>query len=68
MDTFTKDRRRTSYRGLLESAIQNATKLGAASDPSTRTIGNKILTDLLHLRKEMPARREYDIKPPRKDV
>jgi hypothetical protein len=68
MDSIVKERRRTSHRGLLESAIQNTTKLASINDPGTRMLANKVMTDLVQLRRELPTRREFDTKPPRKDA
>lgn len=62
MDQPTTDRRRTSYNGLLDSAIRTATKLASVPDPLTKSLANQLLSDLTQLRRELPTRREYDTK------
>ncbi|WP_019140054.1 hypothetical protein [Noviherbaspirillum massiliense] len=62
MSDTTKDRRRTSYSGLVESAIRSATKLASSHDSTTRTLANQVVSDLVLLRRELPARRQYDTK------
>lgn len=62
MQEPVKDRRRTSFSGLLDSAIRGVSKLTAANDPTTKSLANQVLKDLLQLRREIPARREYDMK------
>jgi hypothetical protein len=60
MQDPANDRRRTSYAGLLDSAIRSITKLAASSDPVTRTFANQALSDLVKLRRQMPSRRQFD--------
>jgi|GEM_PF-3224932 len=66
MDIRTQDRRRTSYVGLLDSAIRGINKLAAGRDPVSKSLAHQALSDLMQLRREMPSRREFDTKPPRK--
>lgn len=65
MENAIKERRRTSYNGLLDSAIRGIGKLAASRDPAAKSLANQVLSDLVQLRREMPARREFDTKPPR---
>jgi hypothetical protein len=62
MDSPVKERRKTSYTGLLEGAIRGLTKLASAADPGTRAIANQALQDLLKMRRDLPTRRQYDTK------
>jgi hypothetical protein len=62
MDQPIKERRRTSYSGLLESAIRSLTKLASSRDSMTKALANQALSDLLQLRRELPARRQFDSK------
>jgi hypothetical protein len=62
MDDTVKERRKTSYTGLLEGAIRALTKLASAPDPNTRSLANQALQDLLKMRRDMPTRRKYDSK------
>lgn len=61
MDQMIKDRRRVSYCGLIDSAIRSGSKLISTGDSTTRVLANQVLSDLLRLRREMPARRQYDV-------
>jgi hypothetical protein len=60
MEDPVNDRRKTSYAGLLDSAIRSITKLAASNDPVTRTFANQALADLVKLRRQMPTRRQFD--------
>ena len=60
MEDPVNDRRRTSYAGLLDSAIRSITKLATSNDPITRTFANQALSDLIKLRRQMPSRRQHD--------
>ena len=60
MEDPVNDRRRTSYAGLLDSAIRSITKLASSSDSMTRTFANQALADLVKLRRVMPSRRQFD--------
>jgi hypothetical protein len=62
MDSPAKERRKTSYTGLLEGAIRGLTKLASSPDPGTRAIANQALQDLLKMRRDLPTRRQYDSK------
>ena len=62
MDQPIKERRRTSYTGLLESAIRALTKIASSNDPMSRALANQALNDLLQLRRDLPTRREFDSK------
>jgi hypothetical protein len=62
MEETVKDRRRTSYAGLLDSAIRGAAKLVSSRDAMTKSLANQVLADLMQLRREMPTRRQYDTK------
>ena len=60
MEDSANERRRTSYAGLLDSAIRSVTKLAASNDAMTRTFANQALADLVKLRRQMPSRRQFD--------
>jgi len=65
MENAIKERRRTSYNGLLDAAIRSVGKLAVSRDPAAKTLANQALHDLMQLRREMPTRREFDAKPTR---
>lgn len=65
MENAIKERRRTSYNGLLDAAIRSIGKLAASRDPAAKALANQALHDLMQVRREMPTRREFDTKPPR---
>lgn len=60
MEEMTKERRRISYAGLLDSAIRSGSKLATTNDAGTRALANQLLADLFRLRREMPSRRRFD--------
>ncbi len=60
MESPVKERRKTSFTGLLEGAIRALTKLASSTDPGTRALANQALQDLLKMRRDLPARRQYD--------
>ena len=62
MESPVKERRKTSYTGLLEGAIRALTRLVSSGDPNTRALANQALQDLLKIRRDLPARRQYDSK------
>jgi hypothetical protein len=62
MESPVKERRKTSYTGLLEGAIRVLIKLSASNDPNTRALANQALQDLLKMRRDLPARRQYDTR------
>jgi hypothetical protein len=62
MEEPIKDRRRISYAGLLDSAIRSITKITSSSDPVAKALANQALSDLLKMRRERPARRQFDAK------
>lgn len=66
MEQISKERRRTSYNGLLDAAIRGVGKLSSSHDPATRLLANQVLNNLTQLRRELPARRQFDTLPPRK--
>jgi hypothetical protein len=68
MEKLIEDRRRKSYSGLLDSSIQAAIKLAGLPDPMVKVLANQIITDLKQIRREIPARRKFDIEPPRRDT
>jgi hypothetical protein len=62
MQSPVKERRKTSYTGLLEGAIRILIKLSSSTDPNTRALANQALQDLLKMRRDMPTRRQFDTK------
>jgi hypothetical protein len=62
MDSPIKERRKTSFTGLLEGVIRALTKLASSTDPGTRALANQALQDLLKIRRELPTRRQFDSK------
>ena len=62
MEKPVKDRRRMSRTGLLESAIRTACELAAGHDLKTRYLANRLLADLQQLQRDMPMRRQSDVK------
>jgi hypothetical protein len=66
MSQIVENRRRTSYSGLLDSAMRSATKLTTHPDSMTKSLANQIMTDLKQIRRQMPTRRKFDTEAPRK--
>jgi hypothetical protein len=62
MESPVKERRKTSYTGLLEGAIRVLIKLSSSTDPNTRALANQALQDLLKMRRDLPTRRQFDTK------
>jgi len=60
MEKPIKERRRTSYMSLLDSAIRSTSQLAASKDMATRSLANYVLGDLQQLRSELPKRRLVD--------
>lgn len=66
MNQLDEERRRTSYSGLLDSAMRAASRLTTHPDPMAKSLANQIITDLKQVRRQMPARRKFDTEAPRK--
>jgi hypothetical protein len=66
MSQIVENRRRTSYPGLLDSAMRAAIKLAMHPDPMTKLLANQIITDLKQIRRQVPTRRKFDTEAPRK--
>jgi hypothetical protein len=61
-DSPAVERRKMSHAGMLDSAISVAHQLVSSRDPMTSSLANRLLGELMQLRRELPSRRANDRK------
>lgn len=60
METPPKERRHTSQHALIDSAIRSTKQLSASSDIMTRSLANRMFSELTQVRRALPNRRLHE--------
>jgi hypothetical protein len=60
MEDQTKERRKLSHNALVESAIRICNQLSSSGDITTRSLANRMFSDLTQLRRGLPQRRQRE--------